>query len=149
MNRTEKHIALYINKCIGLRVSDAWRGERTAIFLELGKLHKHSGKRHHFSKGKGDVTLMFDCKWRLESKGSIVVGSLDSYKRIENQIKKLIGTPIKSISFVGRLPEIVIEFEEQRWLQSFTSYKSEDWGIIFRNNCSIGRKNKKVVYDNR
>jgi hypothetical protein len=62
MNQTEKHIELYLNNCIGLRVSDIWRGERATIFLELGKLHKHIDKRHHLSKGKGDVTLMFDCK---------------------------------------------------------------------------------------
>ena len=149
LNKQEKNIELYLNKCVGLQVSDAWRGERTAIFFELGKLRKHAGKKHYMSAGKGEVTLMFDCRWRLETKGSIEVGSLDGYKKIENKIKQLIGKSIKKISFIGRIPEMVVEFENTRWLQSFTSYSAEDWGIIFRNNGSIGRKNRKVVYEKR
>jgi len=133
--------------CIGLPVSDVWRGIGSAIFIELGKLHKHKDDRNHRSKGKGDITLMFDCRWRLERKGSIVVGSGDGRIKLVNQIKKLLGKSVKSISFIGRIPEINIEFEDNLYIQSFCSYRSEGWDILFRNEGSIGRKSGKVVYE--
>ena len=92
---------------------------------------------------------MFDCRWRLEAKSSIIVGSLNGYRAIDNHIKKLIGKSVKNISFVGRIPEMLVQLNGNRWVQSFTSYKAEDWGIIFHDKGSIGRKRGRVVYVNR
>src|SRR5437867_7029183 len=102
----------YVDKCTGLRVVESWRGEHFAIFLELGKLHKHSDQRKLASKGRGDVTIMLDCRWRLETKRSKAVGSLDTYRKIESTIMGLIGKPIRKISFIGRIPELVVEFDD-------------------------------------
>jgi hypothetical protein len=140
------NIDLYLQKCIGLPVSDVWRGIGSTIFIELGKLHKHSNGRKYNSKGVGDISLMFDCGWRLERKDSIVAGSDDQKLEIANQIKKLLGRSVKSISFSGRIPEITIEFGNSLCLQSFCCYRSDDWGIIFRNEGSIGKKRGKVIY---
>jgi hypothetical protein len=140
-------IQSYLNRSAGLRVADAWRGHYSAIFLELGRLHKHPAKTTHASRGKGDVSLMLDCKWRLETPRTIALGSLDRYSAIERGIAKLIGTTICKVSVLGRIPEIVVEFEEQRWLQSFSDSKSSTWAILYRNQGSIGRKGRKVVYE--
>jgi hypothetical protein len=139
-------IDTHLQKCFGLNVSDAWRGEGKTIFLELDILHHLKKSEKRISKGQGEVTIMFDCRWRLETLNAISVGSLDETAKIEEQIKLLIGKSIKSIFFVGRIPEIVIEFDNKRWLQSFTSYKYEDWSIMFRNTGSISRSKRDVVY---
>jgi len=140
------NVDLYLMKCIGLHVSDIWLGEGKAIFIEIGKLHKHIDKRRHKSKGIGDITLMFDCRWRLEKLNSIILGSLDETSTIEKQIKHIIGKSVKSISFIGRIPEIVVEFDKNLWIQSFTSYKSEDWGIMFYKEGSIGRRRRNITF---
>jgi hypothetical protein len=145
--KSTNEIDTYIKMCIGLRVSDIWQGKASALFIELGKLHKHRDSRNHISKGQGDITLMFDCRWRLESKRSIVVGALDEELKIEHQIKKLLGEPVKSILFIGRIPEISVAFKNDHYVQSFCSFRSEDWGIIFRNSGSICRKNNRVIYE--
>lgn len=146
--KSKNNIDSYLNKCIGLQVSEAWLGDGKALFIELGKLHKHIDKREHKSKGLGDITFMFDCRWRLEKLNSIIVGSLDDSNIIEKRIKLLISKSVKNILFIGRIPEMVVEFNNNLWIQSFTSYKSEDWGIMFNNGGSIGRRKRNVVFEN-
>src|SRR6058998_2998353 len=104
-------VATYLRRCVGLSVSEAWRGEHWAVFLELGILHPHPDKRKWASSGVGDVTLMFDCRWRLETEARILAGSLDDHKTIDLKMHNLIGERVQDLSFVGRIPELVVKFE--------------------------------------
>ena len=90
---------------------------------------------------------MLDCGWRMEAKRSIVVGSLETHRGIESRIREMVGLSIRSITFIGRIPEIVIQFGNGTWLQSFSTCESEDWGVIFREGGAIGRKGCSVSYE--
>jgi hypothetical protein len=147
IQKIKNNVESHLENCIGLNVSDSWRGEGKTIFLELGKLQNHQNAGQYISKGKGEVTLMFDCRWRLEKLNSILVGSLNDIIEIEKHIKSLINKKVEDISFIGRIPEMVIKFENNIWLQSFTSYKNEDWAIIFLNSGSICRNKRKIVFE--
>ena len=135
-----------LTRCKGLRISDAWRGEHAAIFLELGRLHRHSDKRPHASKGQGEVTVMLDCKWRLEKGPLIIAGSLNDYAHIDRALKTLVGRSIKGVTFLGRIPELVVELSGNHFLVSFSDYEAEDWAILFRQHGSISRNRDKVVF---
>ena len=76
--------------CVGLPVADVWKGYGSAIFLELGKLHKVKDYKNKPLRKKGDITLMIEWSWRIESHRSIVVGSFDSVKN--NRVKNIKAT---------------------------------------------------------
>jgi len=130
-----------------LVVSDVWKGIGTAIFLELGKLHKHQDSKPHNSKGKGDITIDLQWSWRLESKQSIIVGSNDSKIKITNQFKNILGNKIKSISIVDGLPELLVEFENNRFLHTFSTQKGQpEWALFFFKKGWLEVKKGKIYF---
>ena len=96
-----------------MRVSHAWRGYGSALFLELGALRPVRPRRHGKGRAgprppKGEATVMIEWSWRIERPRSIESGSWSSERRINGGIKRLTGSRISGITIAGRLPELVL-----------------------------------------
>ncbi|WHI44681.1 hypothetical protein ACJJIW_05465 [Microbulbifer sp. JMSA004] len=92
----------------GAKVSYAWRGHGSAIFLELGELTQ--SKRGN--NPSGDQTIMIEWSWRLENKDSILLGSWSDPDEIKRFPKLLVDTNIKKIDFFSRIPELEISLSK-------------------------------------
>ena len=145
LNKSE--IEAYLQKCVNLPISDAWMGYGTAIFLELGKLYKRKDNRTYTLKGNGRISIMIEWSWRLESNKSIITGSFDTKKKMGNELNKLIGKSIKEISIFGRIPEICVNINQNRWLCSYATEKGQpEWAILFKKKGYLEVKKGKIYY---
>ena len=116
-------------------------------FLSWENCIKLKTTRTRPMRKKGDVTLMIEWSWRIESHRSILVGSFDSIKTIESKILKLRNKTVKNISLVCRLPEIYVGFSDNYWLHSFaTSSGQPEWGVLFHNGGWLEVKRGKVYF---
>src|SRR2546430_6399349 len=80
-----------------MRVSHAWRGYGSALFLELVALRPVRPRRHGKGRAgprppKGEATVMIEWSWRIERPRSIESGSWSSERRINAGIKRLTGS---------------------------------------------------------
>ena len=117
---TERRFVELTRSLVGMRVSCAWRGYGSALFLELGALRPmpsprqakgQTGPRH----SKGVATVMIEWSWRVERARSVEVGTWSSERRINAGIKRLTGSRISDITIDGRLPELVLALTGSRW----------------------------------
>jgi len=77
----------------------------------------------------GEFTIHIDPNWRIEGKRSILCGSDETNRSIENALRKLIDSPISGISTIGRLLELEIVLAE-RVLTTFSAWKGQpNWSI--------------------
>ncbi|WP_444892529.1 hypothetical protein ACJJIE_17710 [Microbulbifer sp. TRSA001] len=114
----------------GAKVSYAWRGHGSAIFLELGELTQ--SKRGN--NPSGDQTIMIEWSWRLENRDSILLGSWSDPDEIERFPELLVGTNIKKIDFFSRIPELEISLSKDLWLLTFMTEKAyPEWSIRLKN----------------
>ena len=145
---SEKEIHEYLDRCVNLPVSDTWRGYGTAIFLELGNLRRHTNPEKYQSKGQGDITVMIEWSWRIEGQRSIIVGSFDTNKIMDNKIKTIIDRKVEKIAVIGKLPELYIQLSGNRWLHSFATEAGQpQWGVIFRNEGCLKVMRGKVYFE--
>lgn len=127
---------------LGLPINYVWRGHGTALFIEFGDLAKEEGRNHP----QGEFSLMLDCDWRIEKPRSILIGSYYSTKRIDNQIKKLVGCKVAKIEIIGYLPEIIISLSPNFRIVSFTSYNNQpDWGLFLPDKSWLCCKRGKII----
>ena len=127
-----------LSRCVGKRVASIWKGHGTAIFLELGRLHRTAPVRGEKMRSRGDVTLTIEWSWRIEGPRSIVVGSFDSPRKIESKIRCLEAMRIETISITGRLPELYVAFSDNRWLHSFATEAGQpEWALLFRGDGAL------------
>ena len=135
---TPSKIDEYLNRCIDNRVAAVWNGCGTALFLELGRLHRSPAFRVKKAQSHGDVTVMLEWDWRIEASRSIVVGSCDSERLIKTRPQILKGQRVQSITATCRLPEISIGFSNKLWLHSFTCEAGQSqWTLIFHDEGSV------------
>lgn len=135
---TPSKIDEYLSRCIGKRVSTVWNGYGTALFLELGRLHRVPPLKGNKKRSRGNVTLMIEWSWRIEAPRSIVVGSFDTERRIQSKPQILKGQRITDIAISCRLPEISIAFSNKNWLHSFATEAGQpEWALIFRGEGSV------------
>lgn len=129
-------------KMIDLPITYTWRGHDSAIFIEFGKLTKDIKKNHP----QGEFSLMLDCDWRVERPRSILLGSFCGQKRIDNQLKKLIGNSVTKIETLGYLPEIVISLSSNLRIASFTSYEGQpEWALFLPDKSWLQCKLGKII----
>lgn len=117
-----------------LPVSHVWFGDHTALFIELGNLTESKLTRRNGTHGNpcGQVTIMADCAWRIESKRSIVAGQGSAEKRLDTMRDRLILQRVESVSTLGVLPELNIHFTNNLRLLTFSRYEGQpDWSILF------------------
>jgi hypothetical protein len=127
---------------VGLELSHAWRGHGSAIFLEIGTLTQDAKRNHP----QGEFSIMLDCSWRIEKSRSILVGSLATHARIEEQLNKLIGSRVKEIGLFSALPEIMISFDSNIRFLSFEAYEAHPaWGLRLPDGLWLGSCNGELT----
>lgn len=118
---------------LGMPVSHTWRGAGSAIFLELGALTtvtRTSRKRGEMTYVEGEVSLMLEWSWRVESPGAIRFGSWSEDPRITRGVASLEGHTILDVELEGRLPELVLTLDRKRWLHTFMTAEGQPaWAI--------------------
>jgi hypothetical protein len=117
-----------IQPLIGMTVSLPWKGYGTAIFLELGQLEPVESKRQRYNKGEACISGMWG--WRVESGCEVLFGSFNSNQEIEGGILSLLGTTIESLSIIGLVPELEIQFSNGNCLRSIVMVSGQpEWAI--------------------
>ncbi|WP_420128081.1 hypothetical protein [Longimicrobium sp.] len=127
---------------VGMPVSHAWRGFGSAMFLELGELTTHTRidrKRGKVVDTHGEVTLMLEWSWRVESPGAIQFGSWSENPRMTRGVASLEGHTILDVQLEGRLPELVLTLDGKRWLHTFMTAEGQPvWAIRLRDDAWLG-----------
>jgi hypothetical protein len=137
---TEKQFYEFIKPYIGLRINRSWKGHGSALFLEVGNL----------KNGKGEITIMIEWSWRVEKDNSIWFGSWSEEETIIDNVPKLIGYEIKSVSLFSRLPELSISLSDNIWVNSFSTVEGNpEWAVIFSDTEIESRSGKLVRKTNR
>ena len=138
--------ATLVRPLLGLRVSRAWRGHGSVVFLELGKLRKVLSGRNP----KGDATIMIEWSWRIETAGGIRSGSWSSERRLSNGISDLQGRRVVAVTVAGRLPEVEVELTGGRWLRSFMTDQGQPaWAVFLTDGTWLCVERSHVVHDHR
>ncbi len=135
---TKEEFSALAKELVGLTVSRPWRGYGTAIFLELGMLHrkpilnpKRELKGHSL---KGEATI--EWSWRVEGPRTVRFGSWSGERKITNGVARLEGRKVLTVSVEGRLPEIVIGLSGNLWAQSFTTIEGQPRWVVFLHDGS-------------
>lgn len=122
---------------IGMPISHTWRGAGSAIFLELGALStvtRKSPKGGEYTSTFGEVTFMLEWSWRVERAASIEFGSWSRNPRITRGVASLVGHTIIDLHVEGRLPELVVALDGQRWVHTFMTHEGQpEWAIRLHN----------------
>ena len=129
---------------VGMRVSRVWRGAGTALFLEFGALRKERQPDGRVSL-KGAATAMIQWSWRVERLRSIWFGSFSGVRRIENQMQRLVGLRVVSVSTLGRLPELIVELSHATWVHSFSTVEGQpEWTLFLADGSCLNSKGGRV-----
>ncbi len=138
MKITSREDALaFTKRFCGKIINRVWRGNGTAIFLEVG----------HLTDRKGELTIMIEWSWRVEKHLNILFGSWSDESLLSDSLKKLKGLSVESISFQSRLPELVIELSNEFWVCSFSTVEGNpEWALITSDKTLHSRKGK-LVYE--
>lgn len=111
----------FIAPFIGKLVSRVWQGNGSAIFLEIGEL----------TENKGELTIMIEWSWRVESLTQILFGSFSELSDFPRFLKQLSGLAVNNISFQSRLPEVIVELSDNTWVCSFSTVEGDpEWALI-------------------
>jgi len=114
---------------IGMEVSRAWKGMGSTIFLELGELTERVSRRGKSSLF-GEAHISIDWDWRVEQDGIVRFGSSLHGSEIERGLRTLCGAKVLSVSIVGQIPEIVVEFSTGHTLRSMVMANGwPEWGM--------------------
>ena len=128
----KEELEAHLNGLCGIQINHVWLGYMNALFLECGKLTKDKKRENP----QGQISFMLEGDWRIENARSISLGRFSKEKRLEKQIKTLIGLKIKSISLVNRIPELLIELESGQYIQTFTGWDTNpQWFVGFLDSC--------------
>jgi hypothetical protein len=137
----------FLSALHGKRVSHVWRGYGSALFLEFGELSRTrrlNGKPGH---PVGDLSLMVEWSWRIESKNSILGGSWSNERGWPRLFKRLVGSKVRSVELFGRIPEIALELSNGLRVVSFmTADGQPSWAVITHkpSNGSLSVKRGKL-----
>ncbi len=136
-NIQEKEALEFLSPYFGKEVSRVWLGHGSAIFLEIGEL---SGK-------KGQLTIMIEWSWRVENEKDIAFGSWSEEDYFSSQLQELKGLTLLSISFQGRLQEVIAELSNKKWVCSFSTVEGDpEWAIISKGKTLLS-KNGRLAFE--
>jgi hypothetical protein len=124
----------YRDKLRGLAVSYVWRGYGTALFIEFGQLSPGKAVRDgQAGNPLGQFGIMMQWSWRIEDSNKIICGSWSEEELWEPSFKRLLGEKVVDAAYVGRLPEIIVNFTNGLHVLSFmTSEGQPEWAIFDR-----------------
>ena len=134
-NRSSALVYPFQQALIGLPVSHVWRGHGSALFIEFGKLQPPARTRRDGTPGEssGELGLMIEWSWRIESGGSILCGSWSDEERWEPTFKQMIGRNVVGLTTFGRLPEIEVALFGDMHVASFMTADGDPaWALFDR-----------------
>jgi hypothetical protein len=124
----------YRRALIGLKVSRVWRGHGSAIFLEFGALTLSPSTSPRRRSYKGEITLMIEWSWRLESKRTIIGGSWSPPSEWPALFRRIVGGRVTNVTTFGRLTEITVTTSSGLFLSSFMTANGQPaWALLSRN----------------
>jgi hypothetical protein len=123
----------YRRALVGLKVSRVWRGHGSAILLEFGALELHPLVRSRRRSYKGEITLMIEWSWRVESARKIIGGSWSDPSEWPALFRRIVGSRVTDIATFGRLPEITVTTSKGLFLSSFMTADGQPaWALLSR-----------------
>lgn len=135
---------------VAMPVSHTWRGAGSAIFLELGALTtvtRTSRKRGEYTSTSGEVTMMLEWSWRVESPRAIQLGSWSDNPRITRGVAALRGHTIADVDVEGRIPELVVALDGKRWVHTFMTYEGQPaWAIRLHDHSWLGVERGRLIH---
>ena len=137
----------------GLPVSHTWRGFGSAIFLELGTLRHPAALRATPPARRppnpcGEFGVMLEWSWRVERRRSIQGGSWSTERRIDAAVASLRGPQVTDLAVTGRLPELVIELSDGRWVHSFMTAEGQpEWTLFLPDGSWLTVERGRIVHD--
>jgi hypothetical protein len=139
----------FVEPMRGLPVSHAWRGHLSVVFLELGSLSPGRTRKNGIAGNPiGEFTIHIEPNWRIEGARSILCGSDDTMPAIERALALVVGTTLKDITCVGRLPELNLQLSVGALL-TFSAWKGQPNWTVNRWQPQIAMYSKfgKVKFD--
>lgn len=132
---------------VGLKVSLAWKGYGSAVFLELGALAPLESRRQQHNRGQACISVEWD--WRVESEVAVLYGSSNSRPEIDAGIRSLQGANIEAVTVIGQVPELVIQFSNGHFLKSMVMVSGDpEWSIKLPDGRWVyARRGKLVIGD--
>ncbi len=132
-----------LEKILGLKISIAWKGFGSALFLELGNLHEELAweKGGKITTAKvGEWTLSSAGAWKLLRNGRML---LDAEKAKESQIEKVIkgfeNLTIKSVDISDKLVLRLLNNE----IIEFNKAEYGFFNLLLNEKTNIGYENDK------
>jgi hypothetical protein len=127
---------------VGMPVSHAWRGFGSAMFLELGELTTSTRtyrKRGEVTHIDGEAKLMLEWSWRVESPRAIQFGTWSSNRRMTRGIESLQGHTVLDVQLEGRIPELVVTLDRNRWVHTFMTAEGQpQWSVRLHDGAWLG-----------
>jgi hypothetical protein len=141
---TPERFAELTRPLVGLPVSHSWRGYGSAIFLELGALKSAGPGRER----RGDVSVMLQWSWRVESIRAIRFGSWSGERRITNGVRALTGRRVVDVGVTGRLPELVLSLDGGLWVHSFMTAEGQpEWTVFLPDGSWLHVVRGRLTHD--
>jgi hypothetical protein len=126
------------NALVGLPLSHLWRGYGSTICLEFGvltPLHRRSGE---IANPLGELGLMIQWSWRIESTSSILCGSWSEESLWGPTFDQLMKREVIELSTVGRLPEVLVTLTGGFYVSSFmTAEGNPEWSLFDRRDAAL------------
>jgi hypothetical protein len=124
--------APFIEALTGKPIAHVWRGAGSAVIFEFGTLQLAKRRRGgSLREPEGQVSLMIEWSWRIERARSILCGSWSSERRWPGAFKALVGAEVRSVEFVGALPEICLSLSNNHRISSFMTAEGQpSWAVI-------------------
>ncbi len=119
---------------------------RTALF-HLGNLTERP-----FRDGRaileGEASLMLEWDWRVEKGKAIWFSSRNCVTKREKGLASLTGETLRSVMVEGRLPELVIELSNDRWIRSFGLVEEQPtWTVFPKRGGWITSRSGELVFE--
>ena len=91
---------------------------------------------------------MLEWSWRVEAARSIAFGSFSSDRKIKSGLQSLVGRTVVGIELFGRLPEVIFELSQNRWLSSFSTVEGQpEWALLLRDQGSVSVKRGSLMHE--
>ena len=150
----QERFAELASSVVGLPISHAQRGYGSALLLDLGRvkvdrtLPQRSPKGRPFNRRYGEAGVMIEWSWRVERAASIQFWSWSTDRRMDRGITTLPGPLIQSVSVVARLPELLLELSDGRWIQAFmTAEVQPAWVLFLQDGSSLTVERGRLVHN--
>jgi hypothetical protein len=125
----------FLSSLKSLPISHVWRGYGSAIIFEFGALRSRTKRDGTLGDPQGEMSLMIEWSWRIESQRRILCGSWGNEARWSKVFALMKNRKVIKAYLFGRLPEIALDIEGGISVISFmTSEPDPAWALFDRQN---------------